>query len=103
MGQWELNDTKWYTMMTDMFLFSFVRDPIDRFLSAFYEVHTRDHIKERLWSKLKVEEYVGIERMRMLLKHFKENIDSKMNATQIKTNHLWKGEHHFHPQMLFLW
>merc|ERR1712228_271920 len=30
-------------------------------------------------------------------------IDSKMNATQIKTNHLWKGEHHFHPQMLFLW
>eukprot|EP01083_Nonionella_stella_P118304 353152_1 len=102
---WNTNPDKWYRILSHMFLFTFVRDPVDRFLSSFYEVHTRSHAADRIWSALQVSQYSGMQRMRKLLELYQENINEYMmnSTTKIRAAKIWKGEHHFHPQMLFLW
>lgn len=103
----------WFQKLTEMFLFTFVRDPIDRFLSSFYEVHTRNHSQNRIWNRLGVDQYTGIDRLRKLLQVYKEHIYKNLHARgrihefgfkkqPISVNYIWKGEHHFHPQTLFL-
>jgi len=107
---WRNDPEPWYRKMSELFLFSFVRDPVDKFLSSFYEVHTRNHSSDRVWRKLEVDQYSGIERMRNLLRFFRDNTRDHMirrkgyrSGHGIRGSTVWRGEPHFHPQMLFLW
>lgn len=75
---WRKNPEPWYRKMEETFLFTFVRDPVDKFLSSFYEVHTRNHSSGRIWAKLGVDQYSGMDRLRNLLGMFQGNIMDHM-------------------------
>lgn len=40
-----------------LFYYSFVRDPLDRFISAFYEMHIRDRVHDKQWSNVGISPY----------------------------------------------
>ena len=82
---WKQDPNPWYRKMADSFLFTFVRDPVDKFLSSFYEVHTRNHSASRVWTKLGVDQYEGMERMWILLQYatMKHNNPTKKTRIQL--------------------
>ena len=91
---------EWYSMMTDIFLFSLVRDPIDRLLSAFYEVNTRE---VNLFEVYGIANERGIDKFRKLLTAFWNSTKQHLlddDTTGIQVKSLWSAEAHFHPQSL---
>ena len=106
-----LNDTKywdnrekWYSLMSDIFLFSLVRDPIDKFIRSYFEIHTR---QIKLFQIYNLEHLHGMDRFRTLLNIFINNtykylLDKTRRDKKLKMKMLWSGEAHLHPQTLFL-
>lgn len=92
---------EWYSLMTDIFLFSLIRDPIDRFLSAFHEVNLRDIHLFKIYG---IAYLHGMDKLRSLLSAF-WNAQKRLfrdGAIGIKVKQIWSAEAHFHPQTLFL-
>merc|ERR1712032_582431 len=90
--------------MTDIFLFSLVRDPVDRLLSAYYEVNTRD---VNIFEVYGIAHKHGMDKFRALLTAFwtanREYLGTGLSgATGLQAKQLWSAEAHFHPQLLFL-
>lgn len=75
----------------DIMLFTFVRDPVDRFISAFYEMKRRHNEMNGNYRKSKESD---LKEMRSLL--------NDMLALKERNEFPWKFDKHLWPQMLFL-
>ncbi len=72
-------------------LFTYVRDPIDRFISGFYEMKRRNNGMKDNMNGNKTED---LNEMRALL--------SSMMRLKQKNAFIWRMDQHLWPQMLFL-
>ena len=103
-SQYTERRAEWLEVMSAVFLFSMVRDPIERVLSAFFEVSARQS-GTRLFQRLGIDGLQGIHRLRALLTHFvraKETHLMTDRKKRVQMKSLWSGEAHLHPQTLFL-